>query len=368
MSIPEARAEREAFVSNALEASVRIGLIALLAFYSLQIVKPFVAPVLWGVVIAISTRSFYRRLEAAVGGRSSLAATVFALIGLGLVIGPAVALMGTIVGSVEELALTVESGQAMVPPPPEQVAGWPLIGPTIDRFWSLASGNLEAALQSIDSQLATAALWILNAAADAGLGVLLFALSIVIAAALHTNAEAGGRVAQAAARRVAGDRGPALTSLAESTIRGVTRGVLGVALIQALASGIGMLAVDVPAAGLWALMVLLMAVMQLPTLLLLLPIAIYVFSYASTLPAVLFLIWSLLTALSDNVLKPMLLARGVDVPMLVVLIGALGGFASIGLIGLFVGPIVVAVGYTLLGAWIELDEETLEEEATAGET
>ena len=221
MSIPEARAEREAYVSNALEASVRIGLIALLAFYSLQIVKPFVAPVLWGVVIAISTRSFYRRLEAAVGGRSSLAATVFALIGLGLVIGPAVALMGTIVGSVEELALTVESGQAMVPPPPDQVAGWPLIGPTIDRFWSLASGNLEAALQSIDSQLATAALWILNAAADAGLGVLPFALSIVIAAALHTNAESGGRVAQAAARRVAGDRGPARHSIAESTSPGV---------------------------------------------------------------------------------------------------------------------------------------------------
>jgi len=188
--------------------------------------------------------------------------------------------------------------------------------------------------------------------------VLLFAISIVIASVLHTNAAASSRAAQALARRVAGDRGPAITSLAESTIRGVTRGVLGVALIQALAAGVGMLAVGVPVAGLWALLVLLMAIVQVPTILLLLPLAIYVFSYASTLPAVLFLIWSMLTALSDNVLKPLLLARGVEVPMLVVLLGALGGLASAGLIGLFVGPIVVGVAYRGLELWIELAEES----------
>jgi predicted PurR-regulated permease PerM len=329
-------------------------------------IKPFLAPTLWGIIIAISTRPLYLRLERIAAGRGTLAAFTFALIGLALIIGPALVLTGTIVGGVEEVANAVESGTLKVPAPPEHVAGWPIVGSSVDHFWSLAAVNLEDALTTIDSQVKAAALWALNRAADAGLGVLLFAISIVIAAVLHTQAALGSRTAQTLARRVAGDRGPSLTSLAESTIRGVTRGVLGVALIQALAAGIGMLAVEVPVAGLWALLVLLMAVIQVPTILLLLPIALYVFSYASTLPAVLFLIWSLLTALSDNVLKPLLLARGVEVPMLVVLLGALGGFASVGLLGLFVGPIVVAVAYRAIGLWIELDEQSLAEGSAAG--
>lgn len=363
MSSSDPRADREVFVTNALEASVRIGLVGLLAYVSIQITKPFLAPLVWGVVIAISTRPLYGRLRQAVGGRSSLAAAIFALIGLVLVIGPTVALTGTLVVEVEQVSGAVHAGEVRVPPPPDEVADWPLVGSRIHRTWSLAATNLESAVERFSSQVRAIALWLLELATGVGGAVLLFALSIAIAAVMHTQAEGGERVAQSLARRIAGERGPELTSLASSTIRGVVKGVLGVALIQSLAAGLGMLALDVPVAGLWTLAVLLMAIMQLPTVLLMVPISIYVFSYADALPATLFLIWSVSVSLSDNVLKPLLLARGVEVPMLVVLIGALGGFASIGLLGLFIGPIVLAVGYTVLGAWVDIDEQSLGQEA-----
>jgi len=363
MSSSDPRADREVFVTNALEASVRIGLVGLLAYVSIQITKPFLAPLVWGVVIAISTRPLYGRLRQAVGGRSSLAAAIFALIGLVLVIGPTVALTGTLVVEVEQVSGAVHAGEVRVPPPPDDVADWPLVGSRIHRTWSLAATNLESAVERFSSQVRAIALWLLELATGVGGAVLLFALSIAIAAVMHTQAEGGERVAQALARRIAGERGPELTSLASSTIRGVVKGVLGVALIQSLAAGLGMLALDVPVAGLWTLAVLLMAIMQLPTVLLMLPISIYVFSYADALPATLFLIWSVSVSLSDNILKPLLLARGVEVPMPVVLIGALGGFASIGLLGLFIGPIVLAVGYTVLGAWVDIDEQSLGQEA-----
>jgi len=350
---PDPSAEREQFVGNVLEASIRVGLIALVVFASIAIMRPFIAPLVWGMVIAIATNGLYLRLESLVGGRSKLAAVIFSLAGLGLIIGPALALAGSIAGGVEEVAAVVGTGEFKVPPPPEQVSRWPVVGSSVSSFWSLASTNLEAALKTVDSQLASAALWLLNGLASAGLGVLLFAVSIVIAAIFHTTAETSGRAALALTSRVAGERGPAIAALVISTIRGVARGVLGVALIQALAGGLGMLVVGVPAAGVWTILILLMAVMQLPTLLLLLPIAFYVFSYATPLVGGLFFVWAVLVSLSDNVLKPLLLSRGVEVPMLVVLVGALGGFASIGLIGLFIGPIVVAVAYQLLTAWID---------------
>ena len=136
-------------------------------------------------------------------------------------------------------------------------------------------------------------------------------------------------------------------------MQSVTRGILGVALIQAVLAGIGLLVVGVPAAGLWVLLILFLAAVQIPTLLILGPIIVYVFATSSTAVAVLFAIWSTAVGLSDNVLKPLLLGRGTDVPMLVIFMGAIGGFVLEGIIGLFVGAVVLAVGYTLFKAWLE---------------
>ena len=365
MANEELRAGQDAFLAKTLEASIRIGLVVVLIAWCFLIVKPFIAPVLWGIVIAISSRSVYERLLGWSGGRNSIAAPAFVGLGLFFVIGPAVGLAGTMAEGAEAAVDALQADTFSVPPPPEGIADWPVIGPSIDQTWTLASTNLSALIAQFGDELKNLGGWLLNLAASIGASVLLFSFSIVIAAIFHVNAEGAGRVAQLVARRVAGaNNGPRLNELAQSTIRSVTRGILGVAVIQALAAGVGMIAVGVPGAGLWALLVLLLAVMQIPTIAILLPVALYVFSYATTGIAVVFAIWCGLVAFSDNVLKPILLGRGSDVPMLVILIGALGGFAFQGLIGLFIGPIVLSVAYTLTVAWIHDDEDADAREAS----
>ena len=180
-------------------------------------------------------------------------------------------------------------------------------------------------------------------------------VSIIIAGVLLANTAGGSQAARALARRLAGEQGTKGVELAGATVRSVAQGVLGVALIQSILAGLGCLLVGVPGAGLWALLVLILAVVQLPTILILGPIIVYVFSTTSTIAAVLFAIWSILVGISDAFLKPLLMGRGVDVPMLVIFIGAIGGFMASGIIGLFVGAIILALGYKLIINWLEVD-------------
>ncbi|MEJ2177286.1 MAG: AI-2E family transporter, partial [Gammaproteobacteria bacterium] len=188
-----------------------------------------------------------------------------------------------------------------------------------------------------------------------------FVVSILIAGVLLANDAGGGRAARAVATRLAGERGTTAVERAVATVRSVTLGILGVAMIQALLASLGMLVVGVPGAGLWALLVLILAIVQLPTILVLGPIIVYVFSTSTTVTAVVFAIWSILVGISDAFLKPLLMGRGVDVPMLVIFIGAIGGFMTSGIIGLFLGAIILALGYKLYLIW--LDQDTLPDTA-----
>jgi predicted PurR-regulated permease PerM len=163
------------------------------------------------------------------------------------------------------------------------------------------------------------------------------------------------------ASRLTGERGEEFAMLATKTVRSVAQGVLGVALIQCLLAGVGLLAAGVPGAGLWALLVLLLAIVQLPPILILAPIIVYVFSVSSTTVAVIFMIWSIAVSMSDAFLKPLLLGRGVQVPMLIILVGAIGGMIHSGIIGLFVGAVVLALGYELFKAWLQEGQQTTEQ-------
>jgi len=171
------------------------------------------------------------------------------------------------------------------------------------------------------------------------------------------SAERGYRMSRGVASRLTGtERGTALTDLSILTVRSVVKGVLGVALIQAALAAIGLVVIDAPAAGLLAGAVLVLAIIQLPPWLVLLPVAIWYYSVAEAVPATLFLVYALAVSLSDAVLKPMLLGRGVDTPMLVILLGAIGGALTEGIVGLFVGAVVLALGYELFTAWLAPDE------------
>jgi predicted PurR-regulated permease PerM len=195
----------------------------------------------------------------------------------------------------------------------------------------------------------------------------MFVVSIIIAGAFLVYGRSGSDAVAKVTGRVLGARvGREFVELASATIRSVAQGVLGVALIQSILAGIGLMLIGVPYAGVWAALVLLLAIVQLPPILVLGPIIVYVFSFAETVPAVIFMIWSLIVSVSDGFLKPLFLGRGMDIPMLVILLGAIGGMILSGIIGLFVGAVVLAVGYSLFMAWVDQDHQGTEEQAPAG--
>ncbi len=345
--------DESAFVERALQAAIRIGLVLLLVAWCFTIVRPFVVPVVWGIIIAVATYPGFARLQAALGGRRIPAATAYVIIGLILLIVPTVLLVGRLLDTAPRIATGLSDGVLNLPPPPPGIADWPIFGDSVYRFWDLASINLQEALDSIGPQLQALGRWFLGLAGKVSLALLQFVIAIFIAAALLVNAAGGERVAGDIATRLVGARGPAFAELARSTIRSVARGIVGIALIQATLAGLGFLVVGVPAAGLLALACLFLAVAQIGPGLVLLPVVIYEFSVADTTTAVIFAIWCVFVAVLDNVLKPMLLGRGVQVPMLIIFVGAIGGLLSSGILGLFVGPVVLALGYTIFRAWLE---------------
>jgi predicted PurR-regulated permease PerM len=353
------------FVRRAVEAAIRIGLLALLAAWSIMIVRPFIEPVLWGVIIAVAVFPAYSYVTAKLGGRRRLTASLLTVFALALLLVPSARFFGGTFDAVRSVAEQMDAGTLAVPPPPEKVSTWPLIGEDVHGIWSQASTNLEATLQRYETQVRAFGRGLLSAVAGLGMSVVQFVISIIIAGVFLATAGSGKGAAVRVATRFAGEKGPALTTMTEKTIRSVAIGVVGIAVIQSAMGGIGMAAAGVPAAGLWALLILILAVVQLPPLLVLGPVAIYVFSSASTVTAVLFLIWAIIVSGSDAFLKPLFLGRGVDVPMLVVLLGAIGGMMMSGIIGLFLGAVILAIAYQLFVAWLDDAPQGAEEPAGA---
>jgi len=338
-------------VSRAIEVSIHIGLLILLAATCFLILSPFLPLIAWGIIIAIAVYPGYRRLQLALGGRGVLSAVLITFLLLVLLILPVVLLGGTMVDGVKTLADQFKEGTVVIPAPPSGIESWPIIGAPLKSAWLLASTNLAAAITNFAPQIKAVVPRLLSASAGIGLAVLQFFLAIVVAGAVLANSEGATGAAQSLANRIFGERGPEFAQLAGSTIRSVTTGILGVALIQSVLAGLGFLVAKLPGAGLWAIVFLVAAVLQVGTLVLI-PVVIYVFAISSTVKAVIFLVWCLIVAVLDNVLKPLLLGRGVAVPMVVVFLGAIGGFVALGIIGLFVGAIVLSVGYKLFLAWL----------------
>jgi len=341
------------FERRVTQAAVRLSLLALLVFWCLRILGPFITPIMGGVVIAIAVQTPFTKLSRAIGGRPKVAAAVLVATALVVLIVPTIALGVNLIDTTAELSGDLLRDEIRVPPPPEAIAEWPMIGERLHATWLDASQNVEAALVKLAPYLKDAGLWLVSTMGDLGLGLVMFVAAIIIAGALLPNGKRASALAHKVAFVVAGERGPALADLAASSVRSVTRGVLGVALIQSLLAGLGMLLAGVPAAGLWTLLILLLAVMQLPSMLVLIPVILYVFSTSSTAVAIVFTIWAAVIGLSDNVLKPLLMGHGSEVPMLVLFMGSLGGFMAGGILGLFVGAVVLSLGYTVFNAWID---------------
>jgi predicted PurR-regulated permease PerM len=356
----EHRLENTDYVNRALEAAIYIGLAILLTVACFLILRPFVPLLAWGIIITVAVYPSFRKLQTLLGGRQVLAGVVCTLILLAVVIVPTILLAESLVQGIEVAAAHLKEGTVNVPPPPATIVNWPIIGVPLNRVWSQASNDLTAAVRSFGPQIKELLPGLLAASAGVGLTVLQLLLSIVVAGILLSNARAAYELTCSLFSRVFDEKGPEFQQLIGATIRSVTFGILGVAVIQSIFAAVGFLVVGLPAVGLWIVIFILAAVLQAGTLVLI-PAAIYVFTIASTTKAVIFLVWCLVVALMDNILKPLLLGRGVAVPVAVVFLGAIGGFVAMGIIGLFVGAIVLSVGYRLFLAWLDRGSVTTQE-------
>ena len=269
---------------------------------------------------------------------------------------PAYILTDSSIETFKSVGAQLEAGTVSISPPDPSVAEWPLIGEKVYDIWHGAAVNLEGTINKFEDQLKSLSGQVVRFAGSMAIGILQFVLSIIIAGVFLVGAEGGYRMSLTFSSSLIGDRGKALTDLTVATIRSVAKGVLGVAIIQALLSAIGLVVMDIPAAGIWTFAVLLFAIMQLPPIIILGPIAVWVFSTAEPMPATIFAVYAFIVSASDSFLKPLFLGRGMEIPMLVILLGAIGGMILAGIVGLFIGAIVLALGYEILTAWMETDE------------
>ncbi|WP_319534633.1 AI-2E family transporter [uncultured Vibrio sp.] len=356
------RNESKIFISNMVESAIRIGLIFVLFMFTYDIIRPFILPVIWGAIIAVALLPVTKRLQRAYGGRRGLAATTIALLGIALLVTPLVMVSGSIYDGATHALQVLQNGDVKIPGPKPSVADWPLVGDKLYDTWTLFSTNLEQAIQTFMPQIKSALTSLLGMMGGALGSVLLSILSLAIAAGFMTYSESLASGLTTIAIRTAGDNAKSWATLIAATIKSVLLGVVGVAAIQALLIGAGFFVFGVPAAGLLTLILMILCIAQLPALLAVLPVIGYMYMTQDSTTATLFTVWAVVGALSENLLKPMLMGRGVDTPMPIILIGAIGGMLVYGIVGLFLGAVILSIWYELFVWWLSIEKAQQQEE------
>ena len=347
---------RKFLSSDLTEALIRVGLIVFLVFMCVRVFAPFANLMIWGLILAVALEPLHSGLAKRMGGRQGLSATVLVLSGLLLLGVPTVMLGSSFASQLQEIAAAAHEGKLHIPPPAPGVAEWPIVGKKVYETWNSAATNLPGFVSENQAQLKDLSRRGLAAAASTAGAVLLFLAAMIIAAIMMAYAESGSRAMGRIFNRLTDPvHGPKMQKLATATVRSVAAGVIGVAFIQAILLGMGFIFAGIPAAGVLALLVMFLGILQVPALIVSLPaiIWLWVSGDGSTTSNIVWTIYLGIAGMADNVLKPLLLGRGVDAPMPVILIGALGGMVTGGIIGLFIGGVLLAVGYELFMEWVD---------------
>ena len=340
-----------------IDTILKIVVLFLLIAWCIGIILPFIQPVIGGAIIAIALYPFFAKVKRWLGNRNMLAGVLLTLLLLVILLLPTAWLINSLVEGIGSLAAKFRNQALMIPPPHPSVAGWPLIGKPIAEVWLLASQNLESTIIIYKEPLSKLGLTILGGVGGFGTGLILFFLSLIIAGAFLIKADASADFVRKLTHRLAGEKSDEIIHIAGVSIRNVAKGILGVAFFQFIAAGTVFMLAKVPFAGLWALAVLVLAILQLPAVIVILPVIIYLFSVKALLSAILWAIALVVIGASDNVLKPLLMGKGSPVPMLVIFIGAIGGFIFSSFTGMFTGAIVLSVCYNLMVHWIGEGQE-----------
>jgi predicted PurR-regulated permease PerM len=336
----------------AIDLAIRIALLAGVVFVALLLLRPIAPMLLWAVILAVAVYPLFAMLRRRLGLRRWLAATLVSACLLVLVVAPVILLAGSAIDTLEGYARDLIRGEHILPQPPEMIQSLPVVGQRLHEFWLGAANDLRAVLKTHVGQLASVGRWVGGIAAGLALEILQFATAIIIAGAMLAYSEHLTATARGLAGRAADSRGRHFLEIAGSTIRNVSQGVIGIAVLQAALLGIGMLVVGVPFAGAITFVALVLAIVQVGPGIVMLPVLIWAWMSLPLAVAAIYSAYTIPLLLVDNVLRPIVMARGLQTPMVVILAGVICGTLAGGLIGLFVGPVVLAVFYDLVVAWI----------------
>jgi len=337
-------------------ARVTLGVLVLglLILACLWILQPFLGAIVWATMVVCATWPALRALEARFGGRRWIAVTILTIGMLLLLVVPLVLAAVTIVDHVNDVSVWVaRAADVTIPPPPDWLARLPLVGPSLTDQWQQLSAIGHDELVARAAPYAQAAVqWLAGRVGGLGLLVLNFLLTIAITAVMYTTGEQAADGIRRFARRLAGDRGAQSVDLAGRAIRAVALGIVVTATVQSVAAGIGLALCGVPYALAFSAIIFMLCLVQLGPLLVMLPAVGWLYWVGHPVAATVLLVWTIVVGVIDNVLRPMLIRRGADLPLPLIFAGAIGGLVGFGVVGLFVGPVVLAVTYRLLEWWI----------------
>ena len=338
-----------------LDVLIRAGLILALVMLCYRVLSPFLVLMVWALILAITMYPLHQWLAGRMGGRTGWAATLITVLAVALIVAPTALLLSSIGDSVHRLVDQVQQNTLQIPPPRPGVTAWPLVGPQVHATWQLAHDDLPALVKSHQPKLGELAKAAVGMVASIGGGILGFVAAFIVAGIIMAFGAAGDRASHAIFSRIVGvERGDEFTTLSVATVRAVAQGVIGIAFIQAILVGLVLLLAGVPLAGVLSVIVLVLGIAQVPALLVTLPAIAYIWMSGDydTGAAVVNSVLLFVAGMADNVLKPLMLGRGVDAPMPVILLGALGGMAAGGIVGLFVGAVLLALGYQIFMGWV----------------
>jgi predicted PurR-regulated permease PerM len=343
---------RDRLTGPIIETAIRLAALGLLLYFALVLVWPFISIVIWSVVLTVALYPIFEWMARGLGGRRGLAAFLVTILTLLVVIGPATWLAVGLIDSLRILSERLDLAHLAIPPPSPAVKNWPLIGTPIYQFWDLAATNMGAAFAKVAPQLQPLGTTLLKVGADTGLGIIKFLAAIVVAGFLFSPAPSLAVALKEFARRLNPARGEEFAVQAGATIRAVARGVIGISVLQALLAGVGLMVAGVPQASLLTFAILILGIVQIGPSIVIVPLIIWSWMQMESAHALLFTAYMIPVNFVDNLLRPIVMGRGLKTPMLVILFGVIGGTLAYGITGLFLGPIVLAVIWELVLTWI----------------
>ena len=336
-----------------IHLAIQMLALAFLFIWCFQILAPFFTPIIWAAILAVSLFPLHQKLKKLFRGRSVLAAILMTALFLIFFIS-IISWLGFRTGTeIKNEISNFQEGKLKIPPPSEKVKDWPLVGSKVFQVWTQLSRGVENFLQQYPEQIKSAGNYVLGLLTSSGKAILFFLLSIIISGVFLCYAAESAEYARKFFSRLMNSSQFDISAIAAVTIRNVVRGILGVSLIQSLCAGLGFFIAGIPYAGIWTLLCLILAIIQIGIMPITLGVLIYIWTTGNVTTAILLTIWMIPVGLLDNILKPIMMGKGAPVPMLIIFLGSLGGFIFSGFVGLFTGAVILSLGYRLFDVWLK---------------